>query len=156
VPMPIGPDAGGKSINGMTLQEWWTVGAISDFSVQDALQVALDLVDNNPEYEGYTDEKNGAAVYQTEEEVAEEFVNRLYDECVFSTMEEAEFYRDFIHDKNIVHTLDRTTANLTLVLRDYLVKPIQKTGADPRALLESQKPVIEEALKDMLPDSLKK
>lgn len=153
VPLPRGPKAT-SDVNGLSLQEWWCVGTISDFSVQDALQVALHMNDNNPANEGYIDEANGASVYLTQEEIKQEFVDRTYDSCVFWTTEESEFFWDYIHSEDVRPTLCINPADLIGVLNESVFAPICQ-GEDPRTVLERVKPVIDEALKDMLPTSMK-
>ena len=153
VPLPIGPSAGGKETNGLSLQEWWCVGTISDFSVKDALQVALHMNDNNPENAGYMDESNYATVYLTEDEIRSEFIERTYDGCVFYNEYESEFYWDYIHSEDVRHTLCINPADITATLAEKVFAPIC-AGEDPRTVLERVKPVIDEALKDMLPKSM--
>jgi|GEM_PF-2185301 len=154
VPLPMGPSANGQEVNALSLQEWWCVGTISDFSVKDALQVALHMNDNNPVNKDYKDEANGAVVYLSEEEIRGEFLQRTYDDCVFCYEEESEFYWDYIHNEDVRSTLCINPADLIAVLNEKVFGPICQ-GEDPRTVLERVKPVVDEALKDMLPTSMK-
>ncbi len=152
VPLPRGPKAT-SDVNGLSLQEWWCVGTISDFSVKDALQVALHMNDNNPANADYEDPDNYATVYLTPEEVRGEFIERTYDGCVFYNEYESEFYWDFIHDEDVHHTLVINPADIIATLSAKVFGPICQ-GEDPRTVLERVKPVIDEALKDMLPKNM--
>lgn len=153
VPLPVGPDANGQEVNCLSLQEWWCVGTLSDFSVKDALQVALHMNDNNPDNAGYIDEETGVAIYLTEEDIRTEFLERTYDGCVFTNEYECEFYWDYMHDEDVRQTLHFATADLTAVFQSKLVMPIFE-GEEPRTLLERIDPIINEALKDMLPTAM--
>ena len=144
VPLPKGPDAT-RYANGQELQEWWMVSAISDFETKDLVQVALDMNDNDPAFED---------TYFSEEGMKQNFVTRAYDGCVFGTEEEAEFYYDFIRDENVDKMLNISTSSLKSVMAEKVFTSIMK-GEEPRTLLERVRPVIDEALKAMLPDSLK-
>ena len=144
VPLPKGPDTT-RYANGQELQEWWMVSAISDFETKDLVQVALDMNDNDPAFED---------TYFSEEGMKQNFVTRAYDGCVFSTEEEAEFYYDFIRDENVDKMLNISTSSLKSVMAEKVFTSIMK-GEEPRTLLERVRPVIDESLKAMLPDSLK-
>jgi len=102
----------------------------------------------------YKDEANGAVVYLSEEEIRGEFLQRTYDDCVFCYEEESEFYWDYIHNEDVRSTLCINPADLIAVLNEKVFGPICQ-GEDPRTVLERVKPVVDEALKDMLPTSMK-
>lgn len=144
VPLPKGPDATGYC-NGQELQEWWMVSAISEFKTEDLVQIALDMNDNDPAYPD---------TYFSEEGLKESFVSRAYDGCVFTTEEEAEFYYDFLRSSDVKKMLNISTADMKSTMAEKVFASIS-AGEEPRSVLERVKPVVEQALKDMLPDSLK-
>ncbi len=144
VPLPKGPDAKGY-VNGLELQEWWMVSAISDFSTKDLVQLALDMNDNDPAFE---------ETYFSEEGKKENFITRVYDTCVVATEEEAEFFYDFIRDKEVTNMLNISTPSLKSLISEKVFGPIS-LGEDPRGVLTRVKPVINESLNEMLPESLK-
>lgn len=144
VPMPKGPDADGY-VNGLEMQEWWMVSAISDFTEEELIQVALDMNDNDPAYED---------TYFSEEGKRENFVTRLYDGLVVTTEDEAEFFYDFITSDDVDTILNISTSDIQSTLKENVFSPISN-GEEPRTVLERVEPVINEALNAMLPDSLK-
>lgn len=144
VPMPKGPDAGGY-VNGLDIQEWWMLPSISDFEVEEVLQVAMDMNENDPAYED---------TYIAPEAQKDNFVVQTYDEGVFTTEEEAEFFYDFIYDENVKTVLNITSTDITSTVANEVFGPISN-GQDPRGLLESVKPVIDAALERLLPESMK-
>lgn len=144
VPMPKGPDAKGYT-NGLDLQEWWCVNAATDFDIKELLQVALDMNDNDPQYED---------TYLSYDDKVEMFKNRMYDGALFTTEEEADFFRDYVLSEDVETILNISCNDI----RDTIVKnvfgPIIQ-GQDPRSVLETVEPVINTALENMLPESLK-
>lgn len=144
VPMPKGPDTD-KYANGQDLQEWWMVSAISDFTTEQLVQVALDMNDNDSAYED---------TYFSEADKKQNFITRSYDGCVFATEEEAEFYYNFICDDKVDKMLNITTDDIKGTMAEKVFSAIAN-GEEPRTVLERVKPVVEQALKNLLPDSLK-
>lgn len=144
VPLPKGPDVDSKVL-GLDLQEWWMVSAISDFETKDLIQIALDMNDNDPAYE---------ETYFSEEGKKDNFITRTYEGNVFLTEEEGEFFYDYITDDNVKTILNITSTDIKKVIVSDIYKPIVD-GEEPRTVLERQKAVINTALKNMLPDSLK-
>ena len=144
VPLPKGPDTT-RYANGQDLQEWWMVSAISDFTTEQLVQVALDMNDNDPAYED---------TYFSEEGLKQNFITRSYDGCVFATEEEAEFYYDFIRSDDVDKMLNITTDSIKSTMAEKVFSAVVQ-GEEPRTVLERVKPVVEQALKDMLPDALK-
>lgn len=142
VPMPKGSDASGP-VNGLELQEWWMASAISDFSTEELLLVALDMNENDPAYPD---------TYISDEAKKENFVVRSYDTCVFSTEEEAQFFYDYIVSNDVKTIMNITTDGIKAVIAEKVFTALQK-GEDPRTVMERVQPVIDEALKDMLPQS---
>lgn len=145
VPMPKGPDASGY-VNGLRLQEWWMLPSKSDFKVEEVLQVAFDMNQNDPAFED---------TYIAPEDQKGNFVIQTYDEGVFTTEEEAEFFYDFILDDKVKTVLNITASDISGTLANEVFGPVS-SGQDPRSLLEKVKPVIHDSLEKMLPDSLKK
>ena len=144
VPMPKGPDAK-NSTNGLDLQEWWLASAASDFDIKDLLQVALDMNDNDPDYED---------TYLSPDDQIEMFVNRMYDGAMFATEEEAEFFKDYALSDDVKTILNISCPDIKDTMVGNVFYPILD-GQDPRSVLEKVKPVINTALQNMLPDSLK-
>ena len=144
VPMPKGPDTD-KYANGQDLQEWWMVSAISDFTTEQLVQVALDMNDNDSAYED---------TYFSEADKKQNFITRSYDGCVFATEEEAEFYYNFNCDDKVDKMLNITTDDIKGTMAEKVFSAIAN-GEEPRTVLERVKPVVEQALKNLLPDSLK-
>ena len=144
VPMPKGPDTD-KYANGQDLQEWWMVSAISDFTTEQLVQIALDMNDNDSAYED---------TYFSEADKKQNFITRSYDGCVFATEEEAEFYYNFICDDKVDKMLNITTDDIKGTMAEKVFSAIAN-GEEPRTVLERVKPVVEQALKNLLPDSLK-
>lgn len=143
VPMPKGPDVDGY-INGLEMQEWWLVSAISELKPEELIQVALDMNDNDPAYED---------TYFSAEGKKDNFVIRAYDGNVFTTEEEAEFFYDYVTDDKIEWIMDISTADIKAVITENVCHPISG-GEEPRTVLERVKPVVDEGLKKMLPDKL--
>lgn len=144
VPMPKGPDAKGY-VNGQEMQEWWMVSAISEFTPEQLIQVALDMNDNDPAFED---------TYFSEKGKKENFVMRMYDGNVVATEEEAELFYDFITGSNVDTMLNISTDSLKNTMAENIFRPIS-AGEEPRTVLERVKPVINDALKALLPDKLK-
>lgn len=144
VPLPKGPNADSKVV-GLDLQEWWMVSSISDFETKDLIQVALDMNDNDPAYED---------TYFSEEGKKENFVTRTYEGNIFLTEEEGEFFFDYITSKDVKTILNITSDDIKKIIVTDIYTPIVD-GEEPRTVLERQKSVINTALDNMLPDSLK-
>lgn len=117
--------------------------AISDFSTEELLLVALDMNENDPAYPD---------TYISDEAKKENFVVRSYDTCVFSTEEEAQFFYDYIVSNDVKTIMNITTDGIKAVIAEKVFTALQK-GEDPRTVMERVQPVIDEALKDMLPQS---
>lgn len=144
VPLPKGPDVD-YYVNGLEMAEWWMLPSISNFEPEEVLQVAFDAIRNDPEYED---------TYISDEGFRDDFIVQTYDELVFTTEEEAGFFFDFITDGDVKTILGITDGAVQGVLRSSIYHNI-KMGENPRTLLDREKPVIEAALNDMLPESLK-
>lgn len=144
VPLPKGPDAD-SNVVGLDLQEWWMVSANSEFDTRDLIQVALDMNDNDPNYED---------TYFSEETRKENLLTRLYENNVFLTEEEGEFFYDYIMSDDVETILNITCSDIQQTIVTNIYQPIV-SGEDPRPVLEKQKPVIETALKNMLPESMR-
>lgn len=144
VPMPKGPDAKNE-VNGLDLQEWWLVNAATDFEIKDLLQVALDMNDNDAAYED---------TYLSADDKIDMFVNRMYDNAMFATEEEAIFFKDYVLSDDVETVLNISCADIKSTIVSNVFYPIIE-GQDPRSVLETVKPVINTALNNMLPESLK-
>lgn len=90
--------------------------------------------------------------YISDEAKKENFVVRSYDTCVFSTEEEAQFFYDYIVSNDVKTIMNITTDGIKAVIAEKVFTALQK-GEDPRTVMERVQPVIDEALKDMLPQS---
>lgn len=144
VPLPKGPDAKTKML-GLDLQEWWLVSSISEFDKKDLIQVALDMNDNDPAYED---------TYFSAEGKKENYITRTYENNIFMTEEEGEFFYDYITSDDVTTILNITSDDIKKVIVTDVYNPIVE-GEEPRSVLERQKSVINTVLNNMLPDSLK-
>lgn len=144
VPLPQGPDAKTKML-GLDLQEWWMVSSISEFNKKDLIQMALDMNDNDPAYED---------TYFSAEGKKENYVTRTYENNIFMTEEEGEFFYDYLMSDDVKTILNITSDDIKKVIVTDVYNPIVE-GEEPRSVLERQKSVINTVLNNMLPDSLK-
>ncbi len=144
VPLPKGPDAK-NSVNGLGLVDWWMVSANSEFDTKDLIQVALDMNENDPAY---------PETYFDEEGRKDEYLIRVYDSNCFATEEEGEFFFDYFTSSDVDTILNISDYDISEVMKEKIYQPIYE-GEDPRTVLDSQKNVIDTALKNMLPDKLK-
>ncbi len=144
VPMPKGPDAK-KEVNGLDLQEWWLVNAASEYDTKELLQIALDMNDNDKAYED---------TYLSKDDKIDQFVNRMYDGAMFATEEEAIFFKDYALSNDVETILNISCNDIKETIVSNVFYPIIE-GQDPRSVLEKVKPVVNTALNNMLPESLK-
>ena len=140
-PLPKGPDADGD-YNVAAFCEWNFVAGNSTFTTEEILQVAMEMMRNDPnDPETYRDTSSEGKL-QT-------FITDTLDTGnSFATVEEAEFFYDFIHKKTTKTFLNYVPRDIQSLLKDKLYTPISK-GEDPRSNLESIRPVVDEALKTM-------
>ena len=138
VPLPKGPDAGGY-VNALELQEWWMLPKISDFTPEQVLQVCFDSVQNDPKFEDTYVSVEGEKNY---------YVIQTYDENVFNTEEESEFFYDFMKSDKVKTFLNISTSDSLSMIAKDIYEPLSN-GETPRALLERIKPVLDTALEKM-------
>ncbi len=144
VPLPKGPDAK-NNVCGLELQEWWMVSANSEFDTKDLVQVALDMNENDPAY---------PETYFDEDAQRENYLMRVYDSNCFATEEEGEFFFDYFTSEKVDTILNISDYDISDTIKKHIYFPIYN-GEEPRTVLDSQKNVIDTALKDLLPDKLK-
>ena len=140
-PLPEGPDADGN-YNAASFCEWNFVSGNSTFTTEEILQVAMDMMRNDP---------NDPSTYRdnSREGKLDTFITDYVDTGnSFSTVEEAEFFFDYINADSTKTFLNYVPRDIQSLLKEKLYDPISK-GEDPRSYLESVRPVIDEALKSL-------
>ena len=140
-PLPKGPDADGY-YNAASFCEWNFVAGNSSFKTEEVLQVAMEMMRNDPnDSETYRDDSR-------EGKLETFIVDNVDTGNCFATVEEAEMLFDFIHKDTTKTFLNYVPRDIQSLLKEKIYDPISK-GEDPRSYLESVRPVIDEALKSL-------